>query len=114
MNNDTPAAAAFPRSLQSYPSAADQTLVADLEMRVQIEPFNAVATGVFLLAILHTFASARFTALAHRAQHRHDELAGADGRSVAPSFRAEVLHFFGEVEVVFGLWAVVLLLAITL
>ena len=30
------------------------------------------------------------------------------GRTSAPSVLAEVLHFFGEVEVVFGLWAVVL------
>ena len=29
----------------------------------------------------------------------------------SPSIAAEVLHFFGEVEVVFGLWAVVLLVA---
>ena len=46
-------------------------------MRVQIEPFNAIATGLFLLAILHTFAAARFARLAHRVQHRHDEEARA-------------------------------------
>jgi hypothetical protein len=74
------AVSTFPRALESYPSAADQTLAADLAMRVQIEPFNAIATGVFFLAILHTFATARFTALAHRVQHRHDELADTDGR----------------------------------
>ena len=36
-----------------------------------------------------------------------------DGRPRLPSVNAEVLHFLGEVEVVFGLWAVVLLAAIT-
>jgi hypothetical protein len=46
-------------------------------------------------------------------QHRHDEEARAQGRPPSPRFAAEMLHFFGEVEVVFGLWAVVLLLAIT-
>ena len=107
------AVAEFPRPLESYPSAADQTLAADLASRVQLEPFNAIATGVFFLAILHTFATARFATLAHRAQHRHDENAEAHGRPATPSVRAEVLHFFGEVEVVFGLWAVVLLVAIT-
>ena len=30
-----------------------------------------------------------------------------------PSVLAEALHFFGEVEVVFGLWAIVLLVAVT-
>lgn len=107
------AVTAFPRALESYPSTADQTLAADLAMRVQMEPFNAIATGVFFLAIVHTFATARFAALAHRVQHRHDDEARGHGRPETPSLRAEVLHFLGEVEVVFGLWAVVLLLAIT-
>ena len=109
----TTAVKEIPRALESYPSAADQSLAADLAMRVQIEPFNALATGVFLLAILHTFAAARFAVLAHRVQHRHDEEAQTNGRPSSPSLRAELLHFLGEVEVIFGLWAVVLLLATT-
>jgi Putative Na+/H+ antiporter len=112
MTADTPTG--FPRALETYPSAADQTLAAELAARVQIEPFNAIATGVFLLAILHTFAAARFAALAHRVQHRHDEEARAGGRQPSPSVAAGTLHFLGEVEVVFGLWAVVLLIAITM
>ena len=36
---------------------------------------------------------------------------GAEGRRQHPSVAAELLHFFGEVEVVFGLWALVLLAA---
>ena len=80
-------------------------------MRVQVEPFNALATGVFVLAILHTFAAARFTAYAHRVQHRRDDEARAQGRPPRPSMRAEVIHFLGEVEVVFGLWAVLLMVA---
>ena len=102
----------LPRPLETYPSGADQSLAAQLVARVQIEPFNALATGVFFLAILHTFAAARFAALAHRVQHRHDEQAQAQARPPSPSLRAEALHFLGEVEVVFGLWAVVLLAAI--
>src|SRR5215204_3739452 len=111
MSDDTTAITAIPRALESYPSGADQTLAADLAMRVQIEPFNAIATGVFVLAIFHTFAAARFARLAHRVQHRHDEGAQAHGRPASPSLRAEALHFLGEVEVVFGLWAVVLVVA---
>ena len=96
------------------PSGADQTLAADLAMRVQIEPFNVIATSVFFLAILHTFAGRpRFARLAHRVQHRHDEEARAHGLPATPSLRAEALHFLGEVEVVFGLWAVVLIVATT-
>jgi hypothetical protein len=104
----------IPRPLESYPSAADQSLFAELATRVQLEPFNAIATGIFLVAILHTFGAARVTAVAHRIQRRRDDDARAAGLPGRPSVWAEVLHFVGEVEVVFGLWAVVLLVAITL
>jgi hypothetical protein len=107
------AVAEIPRALASYPSPPAQSLGATLAMRVQIEPFNALATGIFVLAIVHTFVAARFTALAHRVQHRHDREESAAGRPPGPSVAAEVLHFLGEVEVVFGLWAVVLLIATT-
>jgi hypothetical protein len=103
----------FPLPLTSYPSEPGQSLIDNLWARVTADPFNAIATGVFLLAIVHTFMSARFIALAHRVQHRHDERAHAAGRQPTPSVAAEVLHFLGEVEVVFGLWAAVLLAAIT-
>ena len=109
-----PAVGQIPRALESYPSAADQSLAAELSARVQLEPFNLVATAIFVLAILHTFAAPKFAALAHRVQHRHDERARAAGRPRSPRFAAEALHFFGEVEVVFGLWAVVLLVAAAL
>jgi hypothetical protein len=103
-----------PRPLEGYPSAADQSLAAELATRVQIEPFNAIATGIFVLAILHTFGAARVIALAHRVQERRNAQATAAGRGHRPSTFAEVLHFLGEVEVVFGLWAVVLFVALTL
>jgi hypothetical protein len=79
--------------------------------RVQIEPFNAIATAIFVLAILHTFMAVRFASLSHDVQHRHDARALAAGRRPTPSVAAEALHFLGEVEVVFGLWAVALLVA---
>src|SRR5687767_14887810 len=103
----------IPRPLSTYPSASDQSLAGELAMRLEVEPFNAIATGIFALAILHTFMAARFSALAHRVQERHDRDARAERRASGPSLAAEVLHFLGEVEVVFGLWAVLLLAAIT-
>ena len=102
----------FPRLLDSYPPAA-ASLLDTLSARIAAEPFNAVASAIFGLAILHTFAAARFTALAHGVQHRHAERQKQLGRPEVPSVLAEGLHFLGEVEVVFGLWAIVLLVAIT-
>lgn len=41
----------IPRSLEAYPSAADQTLAEELAARIQVEPLNAIATAIFALAI---------------------------------------------------------------
>jgi Putative Na+/H+ antiporter len=113
MMNVAGAIAGLPRPLTDYPALTGDSLFSHLISRVEIEPFNAVATAIFLLAILHTFTVARFSALAHRVQHRRDDEARAAGRPTTPSVVAELLHFLGEVEVVFGLWAVVLTIAMT-
>ena len=102
----------FPRSLSSYPVVPGQSLLEILRARVAADPINAVATLIFVLAVIHTFLASRFTEASHRVQARHDaELAGA-GLPSRPSVAAEMLHFLGEVEVVFGLWTVPLLGAI--
>ncbi len=113
MAPDVPLLTEFPPPLSSYPDTAGQSIAQTLAARVDMEPFNAVATAIFVLAILHTFAAARVAALAHRVQHRHDEQLRAVGRPESPSVLAELLHLVGEVEVVFGLWAVVLMIALT-
>ena len=105
--------ALFPVPLTAYPPAHD-TILATLADRVAIAPFNAVASTIFMLAIVHTFAASRFAAWAHRVQHQHDQRSRAIGRPPSPNIAAEVLHFLGEVEVVFGVWGVVLLAAITI
>jgi hypothetical protein len=104
--------AALPPDLASYSDTAG-SLLALLADRVRAEPFNAIATAIFVLAIVHTFAASSVTAMAHRRQHAHDARERAGGRPPSPSVAAEFLHFFGEVEVVFGLWALVLLAAMT-
>jgi hypothetical protein len=104
----------FPTPLSAYPTPPGGDLLEILSARVEYEPFNLVVTGIFLLAIFHTFAAARVMALAHAVQHRHEEDLKARGLPERPSVAAELLHFLGEVEVVFGLWSVVLLAAIAL
>jgi hypothetical protein len=106
-----PPVSTFPTPLDAYPPAAD-TVWRTLGDRLHADPFNGVATAIFLLAILHTFVTARFVAWAHHLQHAHDERLRAAGLPPRPSVRAELLHFLGEVEVVFGLWAVVLVVAL--
>ncbi|MEO7274008.1 MAG: putative Na+/H+ antiporter [Vicinamibacterales bacterium] len=107
------ALATLPRALASYPDRSADSLFAQLAERAHLEPFNAVATGIFVVAILHTFAAPFFTRRAERQQQVHDAESRAAGRPPRPSVRAELLHFLGEVEVVFGLWAIALLVAMT-
>ena len=108
---EIPAAELFPLPLMDYPTVSGG-FIETLASRIAVEPFNLIATGIFALAILHTFAASWFTDLAHRVQHRHDETCRQERRERRPSVLAETLHFLGEVEVVFGLWAAVLLLAL--
>jgi hypothetical protein len=115
--------APFPRALDSY---GDEGLgvPAKLAARVRDEPFNLLATALFLAAIVHTFLAPRFMAVAHRYQHALDEF---DGDETHPEcgaaharrrdrlqFRAQVFHFMGEVEAVFGIWVVPLAVALVI
>ena len=106
----TVAAVPFPTPLTAYPPRAGSVL-ATLADRIAYDPFNLAVTVIFVLAIVHTFTAAWFTRQAHAVQHRYDARR-RDGEPARPSIAAELLHFLGEVEVVFGLWAVVLLVAI--
>lgn len=105
---------ALPRALSTYADAPTDPLLDLLWGRIVAEPFNAIATGIFALAILHTFSAARFSRMAHHVQQQAEAQARAAGRTPEPSIRAELLHFLGEIEVVFGLWAIVLLGAMSL
>jgi hypothetical protein len=113
----------FPLPLDSYGDGALTQLGAVLLGRIQAEPFNLVATGIFLLAITHTFLTAKFRHWAHEVEAAHAARlkrsaaapgdADEDGRPDEVSFPGQILHFLGEVEAVFGVWAVALLAAIT-
>jgi hypothetical protein len=118
----TLAGAAFPRPLDSYPAMAPGGLYETLAGRVREEPFNLVASAIFFLAIVHTFMTPMFRKWAHRAEERHRTAPQGDrpppmddeGNIVAEvSFQGQILHFLSEVEAVFGIWAVVLAIAIT-
>ncbi len=95
------------RPLESYAGEEGLGLWDVLRQRAAAEPFNVVATVVFLLAILHTFLAARFLAASHRLKERIEKETGREGHS----FAVEMLHLLGEVEAVFGIWAIPLLLA---
>jgi hypothetical protein len=90
---------------------------------VRAEPFDLVATAIFALAITHTFLTPMIRRWAHRAEERHrvrprngrPQPVDDEGNEVPEvSFQGQILHLLSEVEAVFGIWAVVLALAISL
>jgi hypothetical protein len=114
----------FPRELDSYGDHQSPSVLETLKGRIAAEPFNLVATAIFLLAIGHTFMTAKFRHWAHEVEHKHredlrkraassDTDNDEDGQVDEVSFKGQMLHFLGEVEAVFGLWAVVLLWVLT-
>ncbi|MBL0716292.1 MAG: putative Na+/H+ antiporter [Desulfosarcina sp.] len=103
----------FPRDLQGYDDAQIGSITGRLIHRAGAEPFNVVATLIFILAIVHTFLSSRFMAMAHRFEHAHEgRQARGEVSPKAVSHAAELFHFLGEVEAIFGIWAVALVAAI--
>lgn len=61
------------------------------------DPVELIALAIFMVALGHTFAAKQFERLSHR-YPRH----------------AGMFHLLGEVEVVFGFWAIVLVMAMAL
>ncbi len=100
---------AFPPDLDSYGDEAMGSIFAILKNRVHQHPFNLVATIIFFCAIIHTFLTGRFMVISHRWAHDHEEKIK---KGLAPKHSvhhgAELFHFLGEVEAVFGIWAAAL------
>lgn len=107
----------FPRPLADYAAVQPTDLGATLLGRARVEPFNVLVTAIFALAVLHTFFCAKIRHWAHVVEERHiahlktkpartdrDD----DGTPDEVSFWGQTLHFFGEVEAIFGIWVVVL------
>lgn len=95
----------FPQPVSQYDDAA-KPLWERITARAQAVPFNLIVTILFLAAILHTFLAPTITAWSHRVERRHHAAHGKD--SFSPW--AATLEFLGEIEVVFSLWVVPVLL----
>lgn len=110
----------FPLELSQYRAVSGGVLDV-LRSRIDAEPFNLVATLIFVAAIVHTFLTAKFRHWAHVVEEAHQAKlaeqsppgdADDDELPDEVSFKGQILHFLGEVEAVFGIWAVVLMGAI--
>lgn len=120
------AAPTFPLPLTVY-EPAEKAKVAELGrelslwevlvIRIEEDPFNLMATVIFLLAVVHTFFCSKFNRIAHDAEVAHRKrlddsgLHFPEGREPV-CFKATIFHFLGEVEAVFGIWLIPLVSAI--
>lgn len=106
--------ARFPRPLDEYRAAEEgMGLWEKLAHRVEVDPFNLAVTIIFFLAVLHTFLAPKISSWAHHLEKKHKESLRArkfriqhPDQRLPVSFFSTVLHFLGEVEVVFGLWVI--------
>jgi hypothetical protein len=89
----------WPLPLDQYQDSQVQGLLEILRGRVEQQPANLAATIIFVCAVIHTFLTARFRLIAHALDQRGD-------RPVL----ARLVHFLGEVEAVFGIWVIPLVI----
>ena len=118
------AEAHFPKPVEEYHDEQTPGITAKLLHRIQAEPFNLLGTLIFLGAIIHTFIASRFMLIAHRLEHQYHALEEkekdtSDDKELSRArdrlqFRAQLFHFLGEVEVVFGIWLIPLAISILL
>jgi hypothetical protein len=103
----------FPPSLASYADDHLDSIGDMLSHRAKVAPFNLAATLIFIFAIIHTFLTSKFLEVSHKWEHQHQEKVER-GEKIKGSvhFGAGVFHFLGEVEAVFGIWAIALVGAI--
>jgi MFS family permease len=83
----------------SYASASSESILGVLQSRIQQQPFNILSLIIFVCAIIHTLFAPSINQFSHRFK---------EGSVVQ-----ELFHLLGEVEVIFGLWTIPLLIAMT-
>jgi len=118
----------LPRPTEEYVAQEAElgidTLSGVLMHRIQEDPFNLVASVIFLVAILHTFASGSLRKLAHRLEHEHEQAVIAKRKAAGDdrpfnakedtAFWPTVVHFLGEVEAIFGIYCFPLIIGMFL
>ncbi|GAB4184825.1 MAG: putative Na+/H+ antiporter [Simkaniaceae bacterium] len=99
-------------------------LLKELKPNLELEApiftiFHIISLLIFSLAIIHTLLADKFTKLACKVEERHKKSSNKKNKifyledgTEAKSFWAEILYFLGEVEVIFGIWVIPLLIAI--
>lgn len=88
------------------------TIMAAIKANLAANPFYLYSIIIFALAIIHTLLAHQITHFAHYVKDKKFKK-NPQGRP-EHSFVVEMLHFFGEVEIVFAIWVIPLLIVISL
>ena len=103
--------------IENYRDPEGAGIGGTLSHRISANPFNLIGSLIFLFAILHTFMANKLTAMAHEVHHEHDHRMKEEGKTEDEishdiPLKAEILHFLGEVEAIFGIWVIALLFVV--
>jgi len=103
-------------SFPPHPVLSDPTasLAAVLKHAIALHPFNLVAVIIFALAITHTLLAHQIMHFAHQLEKKWDRTHPLEKGKSRYSFWIEVLHFLGEVEIIFAIWVIPLLVSISI
>lgn len=104
----------IPAPINAYDDEHFDALLPILAHRIKVEPFNLAATLIFIFAISHILTASWFKEKAHDYEHKH-QLKIHEGKAdpESHSLLGGIFHFLGEVEAIFGIWTLVLALAVT-
>ena len=85
-----------------------ETLGQALSCRIEATPFYIYSVIIFILAITHTLLAHQIASIAHRLEEAHKK------NSDISHFGIEILHFLGEVEIIFAIWVIPLMIGIAI
>lgn len=94
----------------AYEDSHLETMTARLLFRIEAQPFNLVSFIIFLCAVIHTFLAPKFNIASIRLRQKNIDA----NRAIIDTFAVEFLRFMGEVEVIFGIWVIPLLVLMTI
>lgn len=105
----------FPKKLDSYGNEESLSILDIIFSRIREEPFNLFATSIFFLAIIHMFMTSYFLKLSHQKEEEFKKNLYSKKGPIKGEINiiSKLLHFLGDIEVVFGLWTIALAMGIS-
>ena len=82
------------------------SLLSTLSERIAEEPFRLFTAIMFFGAVLHTFLASKFVAISNKVKRKHYEETRGE---LMHSAKAEFFHLLGEVEAIFAIWIIPLI-----